>query len=226
MQKPSVPFLFFAWSKIKTAETGFCFNFYGKFSFTPRLRGKLGFASINLAVSIAYEKTVKKVAQEDTQPAKPAKAWLRRDVMFIGTQAPNILRAPEVRNLADVAYSSPETLRSSGARVGEFTAPVYNIQLPWSQRNPPCCWAVRQASQDRRSWDWLHSSSLGPGPRGRHPAGQNRRRQGNGEGLAREEALFAGGRLPEQTSSPRFKWQSGVFVAQRIFMSHESARPF
>jgi hypothetical protein len=37
--------------------------------------------------------------------------------MFIERNFKKILFAPEERNVADLAYSSPQTLRSAGARV-------------------------------------------------------------------------------------------------------------
>jgi hypothetical protein len=44
-----------------------------------------------------------------------------------------------------------------------------------------------RASQDRRGWDWLHSSTLGAGSGGRDPVGPNGRREGD------DEAYRAGG---------------------------------
>ena len=45
-----------------------------------------------------------------------------------------ILLAPEERNVADLACSSPQTLRSSGARVVGLIAGSINIRLLRSQR--------------------------------------------------------------------------------------------
>ena len=55
--------------------------------------------------------------------------------MFIRTQGQKFIPAPEERNLAEVAYSTPETLHSSGARVGGFKAVSINMRLLRNQRD-------------------------------------------------------------------------------------------
>jgi hypothetical protein len=53
-----------------------------------------------------------------------------RDLMFIERRLQRFSPLPKERYLIDVAYSSPETLRSCGVRVGEFKAPVYKHPAP------------------------------------------------------------------------------------------------
>ena len=54
--------------------------------------------------------------------------------MFIERKLKKIFFAPEERNVADLAHSSPQTLRSAGARVVGFIAGSINIRLLRSQR--------------------------------------------------------------------------------------------
>jgi hypothetical protein len=52
--------------------------------------------------------------------------------MFIVRKLQKIPSAPEEPNMAGFAHSSPETLRSSGARIGGFSVSI-NIRLLRSQ---------------------------------------------------------------------------------------------
>jgi hypothetical protein len=54
--------------------------------------------------------------------------------MFIERKFKRFFFAPEERNVADLAYSPPQTWRSAGARVVGFIAGSINIRLLRSQR--------------------------------------------------------------------------------------------
>ena len=66
-----------------------------------------------------------------------------------------------------------------------------------------------RASQDRRSRDWLHSSTLGADSRGRHRAGQNRRREGHGEAPRAGGGALRGNVFRSQRRRRDPEWRSG-----------------
>ena len=72
-----------------------------------------------------------------------------------------------------------------------------------------------RASQDRRRRDRLHASALGAGARGRDPGRSAPTTRRRWRGASRGRRRSSPGRLPERTSSPRFRWRSGWGRAPR-----------
>jgi len=64
---------------LKTAEIRFCFTIIEKFFIHASHQRIIGLASINLVVSITYEKTVKKVAQYAVSADVPSALSAKRE---------------------------------------------------------------------------------------------------------------------------------------------------